>query len=338
MTKIFSLDKERIQKNTAIEMLMSMIEPDLKLVNQIILKETESRVSLIPKLASHIISSGGKRLRPMLTLASAKLCNYQGERHIKLAACVEFIHTATLLHDDVVDSSSLRRGVQTANTVWGNEASVLVGDYLFSRAFELMVSDGSLKVLEILSKTSAIIAEGEVHQLLTKNDLNTSEDTYLDVIEAKTAALFSASCMIGGVVADRKTADQESLKSYGKNLGIVFQLIDDVLDYSSSGDLGKSHGDDFKEGKITIPVILAFRRGNTEERTFWRKTMVNCDQSDTDFKTAIKLMEKHNSIRDTIQRARHYGNKAKDALAIFPNTKTKETLINLVDYCINRTY
>ena len=338
MTKIYRLDPNRVKENNPLEILAEIIEPELKLVNQIILKETENRVSLIPKLASHIISSGGKRLRPMLTIATAKLCQYAGDRHIKLAACVEFIHTATLLHDDVVDSSILRRGVETANTVWGNESSVLVGDYLFSRAFQLMVSDGSLEVLKLLSDTSAIIAQGEVHQLLTKNNLETSEDTYLDVVGAKTAALFSAACKVGGIVADRKIADQDSLKSYGKNLGIAFQLIDDALDYSaSSSKLGKSIGDDFKEGKITIPVILAYRRGNTEERSFWQKTLVRCKQDKGDFDNAINLMTKHNSLRDTIRRAKHYGDKAKDALAIFPNDLTKEILINLVDYCIKRS-
>ena len=337
MTKIYRLDPSRVDKNNPLDILAEIIAPELNLVNQIILKETENRVSLIPKLASHIISSGGKRLRPMLTIACAKLCQYTGERHIKLAACVEFIHTATLLHDDVVDSSILRRGVKSANTVWGNESSILVGDYLFSRAFQLMVSDGSLKVLEVLSDTSAIIAEGEVHQLLTKNDLDTSEDTYLDVVEAKTAALFSAACKVGGIVADRKITDQNSLESYGKNLGIAFQLIDDALDYStSSTKLGKSRGDDFKEGKITIPVILAYRRGNSQERSFWQKTLVSCKQDESDFEHAVKLMTKHNSIRDTIQRAKHYGDKAKDALAIFPNEKIKEILINLVDHCIKR--
>jgi len=337
LTKIYKLNPERHDEKNALDALTKMIEPDLKLINHIILKETENRVSLIPKLANHIISSGGKRLRPMLTIAAAKLCKYSGERHIKLAACVEFIHTATLLHDDVVDSSILRRGVKTANTVWGNESSVLVGDYLFSRAFQLMVSDGSLEVLKLLSDTSAIIAQGEVHQLLTKNDLDTSEDTYLDVIGAKTAALFSAACKVSGIVADRKIADQESLESYGKNLGMAFQLIDDALDYSATSiTLGKSRGDDFKEGKITIPVILAYRRGNSEERSFWKKTLVSCNQDENDFEHAISLMTKHNSLRDTINRAKHYGDKAKDALAIFPNDKTKETLINLVDYCIKR--
>ena len=337
MTKIYKLKTDSHNEKNAIDVLTKMIEPDLKLVNHIILKETENRVSLIPKLANHIISSGGKRLRPMLTIAAAKLCQYSGERHIKLAACVEFIHTATLLHDDVVDSSALRRGVKTANTVWGNESSVLVGDYLFSKAFQLMVSDGSLKVLELLSDTSATIAQGEVHQLLTKNDLDTSEDTYLDVIGAKTAALFSAACKVAGIVADRKIADQESLESYGKNLGIAFQLIDDALDYSStSSALGKSRGDDFKEGKITIPVILAYRRGDIEEQSFWKKTLVRCKQDEGDFEHAINLMEKHNSLKDTINRAKHYGDKAKDALAIFRNDKTKEALIDLVDYCIKR--
>ena len=222
------------------------------------------------------MAAGGKRLRPLLTLAATKLCGYTGERHVKLATCVEFIHTATLLHDDVVDDSELRRGQSSANAIWGNQSSVLVGDFLFSRAFELMVEDGSLKVLQILSRASAVIAEGEVHQLLTSNDTETSEAQYLEVIQAKTAELFAAAARIGAVVADRPDVEEEALRAYGLNLGIAFQLIDDVLDYSArQAELGKTVGDDFREGKITLPVILAFRRGDDGERAFggerWRR-------------------------------------------------------------------
>ena len=339
MTKILNFDEERSKKSTPLELLTNLVHQDLLLVNQIILQEMQSDVSLIPKLAGHIVASGGKRLRPMLTLGAATLCEYTGNRHVKLAACVEFIHTATLLHDDVVDDSSLRRGVETANTLWGNEASVLVGDFLFSRAFQIMVQDGSLEVLKILSNASAIIAEGEVHQLLTTNDVATSEDTYLDIIKAKTAALFSAACRIGAVVAERSPQYEEALTGYGKNLGIVFQLIDDALDYSpSSGNFGKLIGDDFREGKITLPVILAYRRGNTEERKFWERTLQLSDQKESDLDFAISLMRKHNSLNDTIKRALHYGAKAKDALAIFPKNKTKNILLDLVDFCIDRTH
>ncbi|MDC0074121.1 polyprenyl synthetase family protein [Alphaproteobacteria bacterium] len=339
MSKIIKLVEERNKRPSALDILTEYISDDLKLVNKIIIQEMQSKVSLIPTLAGHIVVSGGKRIRPILTLASAKLCNYEGERQIKLAACVEFIHTATLLHDDVVDSSILRRGVNTANAIWGNEASVLVGDFLFSRSFQLMVDDSSLSVLRILSKASAIIAEGEVHQLLTTNNTSTGEDSYLEVISAKTAALFSAACRIGAVIADRPNADEEALAGFGNNLGIAFQLVDDALDYSSkSRDIGKSIGDDFKEGKITLPLILAYRRGDENERSFWHRTINEGNQNEKDVDTAIALMKKHNTILDTIKRAQHYGEKAKDALAIFPDSKIKNILMDLVDFCIKRNH
>ena len=259
----------------------------------------ESPVTLIPQLAKHVISAGGKRLRPMLTLASAKLCNYDGARHVTLATCIEFIHTATLLHDDVVDDSKLRRGLETANSVWGNQASVLVGDFLFSRSFELMVEDGSVKVMRILASASACLAEGEVMQLLTANDTETGESAYLDVIKAKTAQLFAAACRLGAVVADRPNVEEEGLEAFGMNLGVAFQLIDDVLDYSAiQNTLGKTIGDDFREGKITLPVILAFRRGNDEERGFWQRALGELDQKDGDLEHAITLMKKHQALND----------------------------------------
>ena len=301
----------------------------------------QSPVVLIPQLAGHIIAAGGKRLRPMLTLASAKLCGHSGHRHIQLSACVEFIHTATLLHDDVVDDSSLRRGLASANALFGNKPSVLVGDFLFSRSFELMVEDGSLQVLQILSRASSVIAEGEVLQLITANDTGTSEDSYLEVIRAKTAALFAAACRIGAVVADRPKLEEEALESYGLNLGIAFQLIDDVLDYSAKQEkLGKEIGDDFREGKITLPVILAFRRGDDEERAFWRRTLEELDQAEdgTDLQRAIALLEKNNSLQDTVNRARHYGAIARDALGIFPDSPAKAALIDIIDFCIDRAF
>jgi len=255
----------------AFDVLSDLVGQDLTRVNKVVLRRLESRVALIPQLAGHIIASGGKRLRPMLTLATARMCGYEGDRHINLAATVEFIHTATLLHDDVVDESDLRRGKATANSVWGNDASVLVGDFLFSRAFQLMVDDGDLRVLEILSGASAVIAEGEVLQLMTTNDTETTEDAYLRVISAKTAALFAAACQIGAVVCERPRAEEEALLSFGRNLGIAFQLVDDALDYSARQmTLGKTVGDDFREGKMSLPVILAFARGSESERAFWR--------------------------------------------------------------------
>ena len=252
-----------------INSLSTLIAEDMKSVNRLIISHMNSEVELIPQLASHIVAAGGKRLRPMLTLGAAKMCSYQGDRSIALAACVEFIHTATLLHDDVVDASDLRRGKSSANILFGNQASVLVGDFLFSRAFQMMVADGSIKVLKILSHASSVIAEGEVLQLTTTNNTGTGENTYLDVIKSKTAQLFAAACQVGAIVAERPSIDESALETYGMNLGIAFQLIDDVLDYSASQlSLGKTIGDDFREGKVTLPVILAFRRGNDEERKY----------------------------------------------------------------------
>ena len=266
MGVVVSLDGER--NKPSLDGLTNLVADDLRDVNELIIRYMDSPVVLIPQLASHLVAAGGKRLRPVLTLASAKMCGYaDGNRHIALAACVEFIHTATLLHDDVVDESGLRRGLASANAVFGNKASVLVGDFLFSRSFELMVEDGSLDILRILSHASSVIAEGEVLQLITSNDTETSETAYLDVIRAKTAQLFAAACRIGAVVAERPRVEEEALETYGMNLGIAFQLIDDVLDFSAEqAKLGKTVGDDFREGKITLPIILAFRRGDNEER------------------------------------------------------------------------
>ena len=326
-------------KKPSFDALTAIVADDMALVNQLILKRMESPVVLIPQLAGHVISAGGKRLRPMLTLASAKLCGYQGERHVTLATCIEFIHTATLLHDDVVDKSKLRRGLETANSVWGNQASVLVGDFLFSRSFELMVEDGSVKIMGILASASARLAEGEVMQLLTANDTQTGESAYLDVIKAKTAQLFAAACRLGAVVADRPSVEEEGLEAFGMNLGVAFQLIDDVLDYSAKqATLGKAVGDDFCEGKITLPVILAFRRGDDEERDFWRRTLSELEQNDGDLEHAIALMQKHQSLDDTVDRARHYGAMARDSLGIFPTSETKDAMISLIDFCIERPY
>ncbi|GAB6053876.1 polyprenyl synthetase family protein [Magnetospira thiophila] len=335
---VINLEEERERKR-ALETLTALVAEDMKGVNRLIIERMDSPVILIPQLAGHIVAAGGKRLRPMLTLAAARMCGHRGKRHIDLATCVEFIHTATLLHDDVVDESDLRRGKSTANALWGNKPSVLVGDFLFSRAFELMVEDGSLKVLAILSGASSTIAEGEVHQLITTNDTDTGETAYLDVIKGKTAALFAAACRVGAVVADRPEVEEVALDTYGLNLGIVFQLIDDMLDYSAKqADLGKTVGDDFREGKITLPVILAFRRGTEEEREFWRRTLENLNQDETDLERAIELMEKRDALKDTVARARHYGAIARDALGIFPNNPERQALIDIVDFCIERAH
>ncbi len=323
----------------SLDSLMRLVGGDLKQVNEVIVSRMHSPVVLIPQLAGHIVAAGGKRLRPMLTLASARMCGYTGRRHVALAACVEFIHTATLLHDDVVDESDLRRGQATANAVWGNKASVLVGDFLFSRAFQLMVEDGSVAVLSILANASAEIAEGEVMQLLTANDTETSENAYLEVIKAKTATLFAAACRVGAVVAGRPRVEEDALDSYGLNLGIAFQIVDDVLDYAAhQATLGKSVGDDFRDGKITLPVVLAFLRGDEEERRFWRRTLEEQGQKEGDLQRAIALLEKHGSLRDSVDRARHYGAIARDALGIFPDSAEKRTLVELIEFAIDRAY
>ena len=319
--------------------LKALVADDLKAVNELIVQRMQSPVALIPQLAGHIVAAGGKRLRPILTLASARLCGYPGRRHISLATAVEFLHTATLLHDDVVDHSELRRGLASANAVWGNKTSVLVGDFMFARAFELMVEAGSIEILGILSHASSVIAEGEVAQLMTANDTETGESAYMEVIKAKTAQLFAAACQIGAVVAERPKIEQEALESYGMNLGIAFQLIDDVLDYSArQATLGKAIGDDFREGKITLPVVLAFRRGSDGERAFWRRTLEDLEQTDDDLQKAIGLMQRHNTLDDAVERARHYGSIARDALGLFPDSPEKSALNDLIDFSIQRAF
>lgn len=339
MDNVVRIDGVKAEPANALESLSTLLADDLDRVNAAITARMDSPVTLIPQLAGHLIGSGGKRLRPILTLATSKMCGYDGERHIDLSACVEFIHTATLLHDDVVDESGLRRGRETANMVWGNQASVLVGDFLFSRAFQIMTEDGSLKVLKLLSQTSSTMAEGEVLQLMTANNTDTNEDAYLQVVTSKTAALFAAACTIGAVLGDRPTVEEEALASFGRNLGIAFQLIDDALDYSAhQGELGKTIGDDFREGKLTLPIILAFRRCAPEERDFWRRTVEKVDQTDEDLKTAIAMMVRYGTLDDTVARARHYGAMAKDALGIFPASTWHDALDDLVDFCIERAY
>lgn len=339
MSNVVPLKGDQENPRKGLEALRQFVGGDMEKVNAVILDKMQSDVALIPQLASHIIAAGGKRLRPMLTLAAAQLCGYREERHVALAACVEFIHTATLLHDDVVDESDLRRGNATANAVFGNQASVLVGDFLFSRAFELMVADGSLEVLGILSRASAVIAEGEVMQLITTNDTETTEDAYLDVISSKTAALFAAAARVGGVVAEAGRPEVEALDSYGRNLGVAFQLVDDALDYSAhKATLGKSIGDDFKEGKITLPVLLAFRRGAEEDRVFWRRCLEKLEQDDGDLEHALGLMARHDALTDTIERARHYGARARDALGIFSESALKTAMIDAIDFTIERAY
>ena len=323
----------------SLDPIIQLVAADLNQVNAVILARMQSEVALIPELAGHLIAGGGKRMRPMLTLACARLLDYPGTRHHKLAAAVEFIHTATLLHDDVVDGSGLRRGKRTANIIWGNPASVLVGDFLFSRSFELMVEDGSLKVLRILSRASAVIAEGEVDQLTAQRRIETDEDHYLGIITAKTAALFAAACRIAAVVAERDETVEAALDLYGRNLGIAFQLIDDAIDYASDvAVMGKGVGDDFRDGKVTLPVILAYARGGAEDRLFWRDAMEGRRIADTDLAEAIRLLGQSKAIEDTIDRARTYGRRAIDALGAFPAGKAKAALTEAVEFAISRAY
>jgi len=323
----------------SLDPLIALVASDMNGVNAVILERMQSKVALIPELAGHLIAGGGKRMRPMLTIACGTLLGYPGTRHHKLAAAVEFIHTATLLHDDVVDGSGMRRGKRTANLIWGNPASVLVGDFLFSRAFELMVEDGSLKVLKILSHASAVIAEGEVEQLTAQRQIETDEDHYLEIISAKTAALFAAACRVSPVVAEASEAAEHALDSYGRNLGIAFQLTDDVIDYASdSATMGKGVGDDFRDGKMTLPVILAYARGSEADRAFWRSAIGGERVSDDDLAHAIALLKSTDALADTVERARQYGRRAVDALAMFPSSKAKSALTEAAEFAVARAY
>ncbi len=325
--------------NADVHQLWTLVRADMERVNQAILARTGSKVTMIPEVANHLIASGGKRLRPMMTLATAGLCGYVGDGHVKLAASVEFMHTATLLHDDVVDESDMRRGKLAARMLWGNEASVLVGDFLLGQAFRMMVDVGSMPCLAVLSDAAAIIAEGEVMQISAAKDTATTEDDYIAVIRAKTAALFAAACEVGPILALRPKAEIAACRAYGTNLGIAFQLVDDALDYGgSSSTLGKNVGDDFREGKITLPVVLSFRRGTPNERDFWTRTLERGEIAEGDLEAAVATMRRHRAIEDTIERARHYGAMARDALALFPNSPWKQALLHVVDFCIARAH
>jgi octaprenyl-diphosphate synthase len=327
------------QRPPSLDPMMALVAGDMNGVNAVILERMQSKVALIPELAGHLIAGGGKRMRPMLTLACAALLGYPGTRHHKLAAAVEFIHTATLLHDDVVDGSGMRRGKRTANLIWGNPASVLVGDFLFSRAFELMVEDGSLRVLRILSHASAVIAEGEVDQLTAQRRIETDEDHYLEIISAKTAALFAAACRVSPVVAEASEDAELGLECFGRNLGIAFQLSDDVIDYASdAATMGKGVGDDFRDGKMTLPVILAYARGGERDRAFWRAAIGGERISDDDLAHATRLLNETDVLADTIERARQYARRAIDALGMFPASKAKAALTEAAEFAVARAY
>jgi octaprenyl-diphosphate synthase len=324
--------------SAGLDLTRSLTAADMARVNELIISYAESEIPLIGQMVRHLVLSGGKRLRPILTLLCARMLGYSGSRHIALASAVEFIHTATLLHDDVVDESHLRRGLATARDVWGNKASVLVGDFLLSRAFQLMVADGSLKVLKILSDASAIIAQGEVLQLTTSNELTTSEAQYLDVIIGKTATLFAAATEIGAVITDQE-ALEPVLREFGLSLGIAFQIMDDALDYvAEQGKLGKTVGDDFREGKITLPVIHAYGQGSAEEKVFWARTLQDVKQQEGDLEQALALLGRYGSIDYSIGVAKGYCGKALKQLQTFPASPEKAALEEIVHFCISRAY
>ena len=329
--------KDKQSSGATISTLVNLVREDMTLVNNLILSKTGSDVQMIPEVAKHLIDSGGKRLRPMLTLAAAQLCGYEGDAHVTLAASVEFMHAATLLHDDVVDESDMRRGKLAARMLWGNEASVLVGDFLLGQAFRMMVEVGSLPALDVLSTAATVIAEGEVLQLATAKNLDTTEDEYLEVIRSKTAALFAAASEVGPILANKDQSVIRAFRDYGNNLGLAFQLIDDALDYGGNAeDLGKNTGDDFREGKVTLPVLLAFRRGDDAERTFWNKCIAQGNVEDGDLERAKELLTKHDALVDTVGRARHYAKVAKDALGPMGDSDHRKALIDVLEFCVSR--
>jgi octaprenyl-diphosphate synthase len=332
-------DERQAAASPSLDPMLALTAQGMNAVNAVILDRMQSEIPLIPALAGHLIAGGGKRLRPMLTLAGAELVGYNGSRHHQLAAAVEFIHTATLLHDDVVDGSDLRRGKAAANIVFGNPATVLVGDFLFSRSFELMVEDGSLKVLKILSGASSIIVEGEVDQLTAQRQIETSEERYLKIIRAKTAALFAAACRIAAVVAECDEEKERALDEYGRNLGVAFQLVDDAIDYASDAqEMGKDKGDDFREGKMTLPVILAYSRGTESERAFWKSAIGGHKTDDAALAEAIRLIDKYNAVADTRSRARHFAQRAIDAISIFPDSKARDAMTEAARFAVKRGY
>ncbi len=316
---------------SAVDQLRALTHHDLNAVNEEILRRLDSPVGMIPELAGHLINAGGKRLRPMLTLASARLFDYSGAEHIKLAAAVELIHGATLLHDDVVDGSALRRGASTANIIWGNKESVLVGDFIFSRAFELMVEAKNLAVLKALSHASGVIAQGEVLQLTTQKNIAATFETYINVVQAKTAALFAAATEVGALISNRTPEEEAAMRQFGDHFGVAYQLIDDTLDYAGFElALGKTVGDDFREGKMTAPVVFAVARARDEEKPFWRRVISQGRQEKGDFERACALMERDGAIEDTIECARGYTQKALDALSLAPQNEFSEALAGLV--------
>ncbi|MBF0158688.1 MAG: polyprenyl synthetase family protein [Magnetococcales bacterium] len=325
--------------SSVLERLHALIAPDLELTNSLIKQHLNAEVELIPTLGTHLINSGGKRLRPILLLVAAKMCGYQGQQQALLAAVIEFIHTATLLHDDVIDRSTTRRGQATANALWGDKAPILVGDFLFSRAFQLLVGHGDLHVLQIVADTCATISEGEVLQLVVSANLDTTEQQYMQVVASKTASLFSAAAQLGAVLSQRSAAEQQQLARYGLLLGTAYQVVDDALDYSTTREtLGKTIGDDFQEGKITLPLIHAYSQGSEQERTFWRQSIEQNQKTADSLARAIELIRSRGSLHYAMERAKQLTQQAQQALAIFPDSPEKEALWLLAGFAVDRSY
>ena len=331
--------KKISKADLSIKELVELIKEDFIKADKLIKNQITSEVDRIPELSNYIISLGGKRLRPILTIACAKMLNIENNHHITLAAAVELLHTATLLHDDVVDESDFRRGKETSHVLWDNKSSILVGDYLLGKAFQLMVKTGSLQCLETLSNAAAIIAEGEVLQLVATNNINIKKSDYIRIIESKTAALFSSACEVGGIISNSPSEINKSLFSFGKNLGTSFQLIDDALDYSGSTEnLGKNIGDDFYDGKITLPIIISFEEADENEKYIWKDIFQKKIRNEKDLVIAKNLIEKHKSIEKTIDLANKYGDDAKKDLSVFNESPIKKGLVNLVDFSLIRDH
>jgi len=337
MGTVIPLKKEI--KNSYLE-LKNLVGNKLDSVSDIIKLKLASEINLIQKMTNHHLKSGGKRIRPLLTLAASRLCNYKdGNRDVNLAACIELIHSATLLHDDVIDNSDLRRGVKTSNSIWGNQSSILVGDYLFSRCFEMMVEDGSPEILKLLSSTSSTIAQGEVLQLEHKGEIDLLEETYFKIINMKTATLFAAATKVGACIGEKSKKEKDALESYGKNLGMAFQIADDALDYFSTKTiLGKEIGKDFYEGKTTLPLIIIFQRANSEEKNFLIEIFKKRKRNEDDFSETLALINKYKAVQVSLKRAEYFVNVSYDALGIFEDSYEKTILQNLTGFSLNRSF
>ena len=328
------------QINNSYFQLKNSVENKLMLVEEKIKSKLDSNVELVKKMTDYHLNTGGKRLRALLTLGSSKLCGYtKGTRDINLAACVELIHAATLMHDDVIDNGSIRRGKKTPNKIWGNHSSVLAGDYLLSRCFEMMVEDGNIEVLKLLSSTSSIIAQGEILQLQHKGEVDMLEETYLKIISSKTAELFAAATKVGAILSEMKTKEKEALEFYGRNLGLTFQIADDTLDYNSELKLfGKNIGQDFYEGKITLPIILLFQKANKDEKETLKKTFAKEQRNQNDLNYTLSLIKKYDIINSCYQKAKHYINLSSNSLSVFKDSEEKNILENLTSFSLSRNF